>query len=371
VYEETNSQNTTQGPVIYSPYITFKSQVQWGAVLRNSGVYGIQVLTSNITIDGFQIVNAYSSGISGYNSHWNYSSNLTVRNCWISYCGTNPASGKGPSGIANSPQDNTSISNNLIEHIGNSTEAIYDHGIYVAGTNLILANNVIRYCSGAGIQFNDHMTGGTGSTNVLIYNNLIYGNGHWGLYLESDNGNSVSVTMLNNTIVLCPFIICAATVSPARTYLYCTNNILIYSGGTVDAGTGNGYGQTLNDGLALSASSVINADYNIMSVVDNLPLGAHGIQTNNAWLVNTNIGLFWLTANSPARGAAYSGLYPTNDFFGNTQTSSVDIGAFQYNVLYSLDRRVLDPSPVYPDYWLDLTQLLPPSHLRIVPGSGQ
>jgi hypothetical protein len=352
VYNETNAQNTREGPGICSPYLTIKSQVKWGAILQNSMDDGLAALTNNVTIDGFVIRNAYNNGVFGSTS------NLAVRNCWISYCGTNPASGEGPSGISDEPRaNNTLIENNLIEHIGNTTRSNFDHGLYIAGRNLTIRNNIIRYCVGAGIQLNDQLQGGNGSTNVLIYNNLIYNNGQWGMYLSSGQSNSVSTTLLNNTVVGSGIALAAGTLLPGITYMNCSNNILI-------AGV-----QTLHTSHSYSTNSVINADYNIIAITDNMPLGTHGILANNAMFSNTNNGLYWLQSNSIARGAAFATACGPEDFFGNRQSSVTDMGAFQYSFPYGLDNRVLDPSPALPDYWLDLTQLQAPGNVHEVPGS--
>lgn len=361
VYEETNTQNTTAGPVIYSPYVTIKSQVKWGAVLRDSGNYGIQALTNNVTIDGLRIVSAYKTGISCGTGGVTISSNLTVQNCWIQYCGTNPSSGIGPSGIVNTYADNQLLQYNLIEYIGSTNHAIYDHGIYIAGNNLTINNNVIRYCVGAGIQLNDHTAGSYGSSNVMIFNNLIYGNGNWGMYLSSDNSNIVSTTVFNNTVVNNGAIgsttggnggiaIALESVPPGSNYLYCSNNILIDTYQTVKIGS-------------RTQVAVTNADYNIMALIDNLPTGGHSIVTNFPGFVNPSAGLYWLKLNSCARNMAFTNVFPATNFWGQPQTNSLDIGAFQFQFPFSVDTRTLDPSPNYPDYWA-MQYLSPPRIMR-------
>ena len=361
IYEETNAQNTTTGPNLYCNYCTVKSLVKWGAILNDSGDYGFLISTNNVTIDGFVVNNAFKNGIFGAGS--GTTSNLVVQNCWIEYCGTNPASGIGPSGIVNTFADGQVLQYNLIEHIGNVTYSIYDHGIYVAGNNLKINNNVIRYCAGAGIQLNDHAAGSYGSSNVMIFNNLVYSNGNWGMYLSSDYSNNVSTTIYNNTLFDNGTIsatdggqggiaLALEAHPPGTNFLYATNNILIDTFQTTKIGVNVNVGAT-------------NCDYNIIALQDNFPIGAHGILTNQAGFVNPGNGLFWLKNTSVARGKAFSGVFPSTNFFGIAQTNSVDIGAFQYNLPYALDNRTMDPSPQNPNYWFVLFLSPPRSYLWI------
>ena len=368
VYEETNAQNSTTGPGIRSPYITIKSQVQWGAILKDSTYAGFLVFTNDVTIDGFRITGAYHAGVFGGSEELNNAANLTIRNCWISDCGTNPASGVGPSGIVSGASDGVLCENNLIEHIGNTNNAIYDHGMYLAGNNLTVKNNVIRYCVGAGIQLNDNHPGVFGSSNVLICNNLIYSNGNWGLFLSSDSSNNVSTTVINNTIVnnnmlnTVPYYGASAMAlyarAPGVNTLFCSNNILLDTGHTLVVGY-------------YAGGVVINADNNIMALVDYLPTNAHSIVTSSVGFVNPTTGLYWLSSNSVARGSAATLMCLASNFWSKAQSSVVDVGAFQYNVGYNSDARVLDPSAESPtnNYWLDLSWYPPtpwiPTILRV------
>jgi hypothetical protein len=329
---------------IRQPYTTFQSQVKWGAVLLNGNPFaGLVLDTSNITVDGFVIAYVTNHGI------YAEAPNITIRNCWIHHCANN--TGIVASGILNTYQSNTVVENNLIEYVGNSACSKWDHGMYLSGTNIIVRNNVCRYNVGAGIQIWDNT--GTGSTNVQIYNNLSYGNGRWGLVAGSELG-SVYISVVGNTFICSNNAMAAG--SSGLSWLTCTNNILL--GGRF---TMNLFGGSYN----------IMGDYNLLNIIDNLPLGAHGILTNYAGFVNTNDGLYWLTATTLARRAAFAAACGGTDFFGNAQSSVSDIGAFQYTAALTLDTRSLDPSPVSPNYWQNLTAPLPPTDLHVVPGSTQ
>jgi hypothetical protein len=356
--------------IIGQPGITLQSQVKWGARIINSPGDGIAVWTGStppclhdVTIDGFEVESPAKHGITIYAD-----SNCIVRNCWVHHIATN---GTGEyqgidatlSSTEQEGQLNVLIENNLIEDIGSPAYAKFCHCMYLAGTNFTVRNNICRYATGNGIQINDN-TNLLGSKNIQLYNNLCYNNAWCQIVLGSQYGsvyanlycnicyNPTNVVGTNSATctaigMYTPNGTCSATL---------TNNILIGGGGTLYEGV-------------LTAS--VASDYNIIGRIDYMPLTAHSILTTFPGFVNTNNGLYWVAANSPVRGAAFATACGTNDFFGNPQSSVTDIGAFQYNVLYNLDTRALDPSPACPNYWLVLTQPLPPSDLRIVSDSSQ
>jgi hypothetical protein len=331
---------------VYYAGTTLRSQVKWRARFLSSPDLGASTRHSDTIIDGFEIAYAYNAGV--YLS----ASNNTVRNCWIHHCGTN--AGVVASGI-NATQDNDGnqnrprdmlYENNLIEYNGAADAVNWDHGIYVCGTNITVRGNVCRFNICAGIQIWDH---GIGSTNVQIYNNLCYGNGTYGLTIGSEYAGNTFVNAFGNTFVGNYYAIGLG--SGGLTTITCTNNIVI------------GIQHTLHE---FGGTYSISGDYNLMNEVYNLPLGAHGILTNYAGFVKTDGGLYWLAANSPARGAAFYSACAGTDFFGNAQSSVADIGAFQYDALYASDGRVLDPSPACPDYWLVLHGLLAARELHFL-----
>jgi hypothetical protein len=333
-------------------YTTFKSQVKWGArllAMPYSLCFG-STSVHDVTIDGFEIAYNPQSGIKLS------SSNCVVKNCWIHHCGTNVS--WGIAGILATsdigyPPNNMTIEDNLIEYIGTPGKTSTHQGIYVNGTNVTIRGNVCRYNIAGGIQISDNGT--VGSTNVNVYNNLSYNNGSWAFVVASEKA-SVFVNAVNNTFVGTNAAIYTLVYDGQVCCLNCTNNILLGGQFTVQPhwpGTYNVVG-----------------DYNLMSKVDNLPLGAHCILTNYPGFVNANSGLYWITANSPARNAAFSSVCAGTDFFGNAQSAVADVGAFQYNVLYASDKRMLDPSPASPDYWLVLTRPAPPTTVRGAPGSS-
>lgn len=345
-FYETNIFNRVNGPQIESTNVTLQAQTRWGVTMADSAQYGFSVLAPFCTIDGFVISNTYSSGVQ--TAYTFIATNLHVQNCHILYCGNNPTSPIGSSGISSTPFDNLLSSNNLIEHIGNATSPTFDHGIYAAGNSNLIINTVIRYCTGAGIQCNDGQPTTTfGTSNMVVNNCLIYSN-NWGLYLSSDNHHNVQISIIGNTL-LGRFGIALETTTGGVTYCNASNNII------------EGTTQTCKVGANLDPSSVTNFDYNLIGQVDNMGPGAHGIVTANPGFVNPYNGLYWLATGSPAIGAAAPGQCAPVNFFGAPQASVSDIGAFQYQFVLTVDGRNLDSnnnfptsSGVYPSYWAPL-----------------
>lgn len=322
---------------VSTSWMTIRSQTKWGAWLVNSPSHGIQISVTDgsvngLTLDGLVISNAMHAAVSLLSG-----TNHTVRNCWILRTGQFASStGQDEAGInAYAACRNSIYENNVVEWNGSSS---FDPGIYVNGTNVVVRNNVIRYNHGYGCQIADsdsaHMI-----NNCWFYNNLVYGNrsqpddddyGCQFIFYSHNTGQPQTNYMFGNTII---------TTNGGHAVLFqdvtvmCTNNILISTGSGI-----------------VSWASTVYADYNLA----NSPLafaGPHDVITNYFGFVNPNNGLYWLKSDSPARWKALAGAAGPVSFFGNSQGSVFDIGAFQYNAAYASDSRSLDPSPANPDYW--------------------
>ncbi|HZR16614.1 MAG TPA: right-handed parallel beta-helix repeat-containing protein [Verrucomicrobiae bacterium] len=300
--------------------LTLRSQIKLGArIVGTAGLQGIATesaaVLSNIVVDGFEVVTSAIDGVKFTGPF------CSVSNCWIHNCFGQ--------GVAAHNVNRTRILWNLIEH--NGTDQQHDHGIYVAGTNLDIGCNVIRYNRHYGVQCYDS----TGDVaDVHLFNNLIYGNPlgvilwSYGGYTNSLIGNTI-VSAANNAVVLNGGV-CTIT-----------NNILF---------CGSSYYP-----IELNHGAVARTDYNLVSKRI-APSGAHDVQSASAGFVNAAKGLYWLTSGSPARGMAASAAHATTSFFGQTQGTVTDVGAFQYNPLLAADARTLDPLPNDgSDYWLMLT----------------
>ena len=291
------------------------SQTKWAArVVGSPGAHGIWTDTNvaNVTIDGIEVAGSALDGI-----HLN-GSNSIVRHCWV-----HDSSGYGVSARRN---PNTLIEGNLIERNGSAPAG--GQGIALSGTNCIVRGNVIRYNQGWGCMAYEAPP--ASSAECDFYNNLVYGNGS-GLVVWSPTGQTNYV--FNNTIV-------SQTNNCLASYygnLFVTNNILM--------------GSATSPAISLFDGASVWADYNLVNASISTD-GPHDVVTANPGFVNTGAGLYWLTASSPARGAANPVVIPPLDFFGKSESFVTDVGAFQYNNALANDTRILGPSATNgADYW--------------------
>jgi hypothetical protein len=289
-----------------------RSQRKWEAVIQGSPSHGIYVAdgVTNVVIDGLQVAAAAIDGVK-------VGTYAIVRNCWIHH--------STHQGISAFQTEGTLLERNLIEH--NGTDPLFDHGIYLNGTNDVVRCNVIRWNKCYGCQF--YAGAPVSSAECRFYNNLVYGNLN-ALTVWSPTCQTNYV--FNNTLWSDRYVLVAD-----YGILCVTNNILI--------------GPSARRIFYLQDGAAIRADYNAISTSGRRQ-GAHDVMIDQPGFLNASGGLFWLQANSPARGVAAAGIVPPVDFFGTTQNRVLDVGAFQYRGHLTRDSRVLDPSPANPDYWL-------------------
>lgn len=309
-----------------------RSQVKWGAtIVGTAGNHGIWTtgdnVVSNVVVDGFEVSHSYIDGVK-FNGP-----NSTVRNCWIHHSGrgnpnwvTNTDTSFTGQGVACHGYNGTTIEYNLIED--NGAWLSHDHGIYISGTNCVVRGNVLRHNLAYAVQLYDTSPGEC--VNTMVYRNLMYGNGRGAFIVYSWGG--YTNYLFNNTIL-------ADVNGPVQTdygVLCMTNNIILSTSGSrlVEEDVG----------------PPVLRDYNVVSQPDSSP-GPHDIYVTDAGFVNSANGLYWLSATSPARGAATPNVFALPDFFGNSASSVKDAGAFQYSAALEADIRVLDPPSSYPDYW--------------------
>jgi Right handed beta helix region len=302
---------------VLQPGTTLRSQVKWAAkVIGSPKSHGIYVACNSVTIDGLDVSGSAIDGIKIDGSH------ATVRNCWV-HRSTRQ-------GIAIHNQPGAVVEYNLIEN--NGTRLTQDHGISINGTNNIIRGNVIRYNCAWGMQDYDDVGD---CKDTLIYNNLIYANQYGGLTVWSRAGFTNYV--FNNTIVQ-PNSYCLVADYGC---LAVTNNILFV------------FGSVWNPPISAKDGAAVWPDYNVVSKLAR-PRGSHDVVASRPGFVNSGNGLYWLTATSPARGMANPAIILPVDFFGNSHSPVRDVGALQYSDACAGDTRMLDPSPVNPDYWLTI-----------------
>lgn len=295
-----------------------RSQRKWEAVIQNSPWHGIYVAdgVSNVVIDGLQVAASAVDGVK-------VGSHATVRNCWIR--------DSVRQGISAHRTQGALLERNLIEH--NGTDPVFDHGIYLSGTNNVVRCNVIRWNQCYGCQFYADAPGS--SAECQFYNNLVYANRN-ALTVWSPGGQTNYV--FNNTLASDRYVLRA-------------------NGGTCCASNNILLGPSARRIFCAESAAEIRADYNLISA-SGRRRGAHDVMVAHPGFVNADRGLFWLLPDSPARGVATEGITLPVDFFGRETIRALDVGAFQYAPHLVHDLRALDPSPAWPDYWL--TDVTPP-----------
>ncbi|HLP76332.1 MAG TPA: right-handed parallel beta-helix repeat-containing protein [Candidatus Paceibacterota bacterium] len=291
---------------------TIRSQRKWEAVIQGSPSHGIYIAdgVTNVLIDGLQVAASAIDGVK-------VGSHATVRNCWIH--------NSARQGITAHRTQGVLLERNLIEH--NGSHPIFDHGIYLSGTNNVVRCNVIRWNKCYGCQI--YGDAPASSADCQFYNNLVYGNRNaltvWALAGQTN-------FVFNNTLSAGRYVL------RANGGILCvSNNILL--------------GPSARRIFSASSEAEFRADYNVISATGRRR-GTHDVMVNHPGFVGANRGLFWPLADSPARGVATIGVLPPIDFFGGEQKQVLDVGAFQYRAELTADTRVLDPSPAKPDYWL-------------------
>lgn len=341
-----NYTNTALG--IQFPWTTIKALQKWGPQFRNlpsDGTGGVirglaNGLADGTTIDGLSFSNCQyypilfrAVGLS----------NCTVQNCWVTDTGKTWPASQSASAIQAYPCFNFSFINNLLERNGTNNSP-FNHGLYVAGTNITMRGNVVRYNGGPGIQI--YNGGNVPCTGIACFNNLVYSNnttftgGSEIIYEDDSSNDSFAVNDFFNNVVINQaqrYPIEIASIGTARL----TNNIILYN-------TGGGAG-----GILTAYTPTIQRDYNLSTSALALT-GPHDVTSGTENFVNRGQGLYWLTSGSPARSAALGlSMVP---WFGGSAAAVTDIGAVQYAAGLTTDARVLDPSPSGgADYWTNVT----------------
>jgi pectate disaccharide-lyase len=268
-----------------------KSEVKWKAIIVGAPVHAI----SNgdechwVTIDGFEVQGARYDGIKLSGDH------NVVRNCWVH---NNQAMGVGMHGRRGGV-----IENNLIEFNGSHVQ--FDHGVYADGEDLVVRANVVRHNANFGLHLYPSLK------NSRIENNLIYGEvRRSGIIVACPEGGGRNQIVNNTVMDDAPLTIWNGDGELVA------NNILV--GGQEDP-------IILNE----NTRNVL-VEYNLCMPKSSRQ-GTNGI-TGNPMFVDAVKGLFWLRAESPARGKGSSAQAPETDFWGRPRPKHqpVDLGAMPF-----------------------------------------
>jgi hypothetical protein len=164
-----NKSGTAAAPIV------LKSQVRWGAVLNgenNPARERIMYIDGSYNIvDGFEMKNGWSDGVAVYGNfnrllNNNIHDNGTIYNNQFNY---------GQDGIYSNDRTHDNIYiGNFVHHNGRiSLNSNLDHGLYLCGSNELVANNIVVYNCTYCIQ----VAGYDNVKKLKIYNNTLSLNG--------------------------------------------------------------------------------------------------------------------------------------------------------------------------------------------------
>jgi hypothetical protein len=300
-----SSSGTASSPIIWTCATVRGCSIQGSSGTAN--VIGIS--GSYVTIDGFDIT---QNDIAGGTDQivWMTGSHVTMsRNSLHDSQPACSSNGGGGVQVALGSGGYDTFDANLIYNIGNQVAGCksynqYDGIIAEQGGNVgavTITNNIIYNVHGGG-GINLGNAGGT------VANNLIFGNGEWGVVVI--NGTSGKATV--------------------------TNNIVVDNG--VDNGDGGIYGLEGTASLVTVANNNLygnnGGDFNYYTEVGSFSsTGTIGYNPASGMFINwqsNGSGNYQETAGSPTIGAGTSTGAPNHDFAGNVRSGSIDIGPYQY-----------------------------------------
>lgn len=348
----------TNGTYNHNIFITknalrLRSYNKWGAkILGASGNHSITALDANVSnvIDGFWV---YKPWLTGIKFNGSYSS---VSNCIVEEAGHgNPAWVTNNTGtFTGQGLEMHNVLGSWITHnyfYKGGARVNLDHGMYVNGTNLVIAYNVAISNLCWGYQLYD---GSGDNHNIQFFGNYAAGNGG---VPGSPGGGIVMYTygaksnyFFNNTIYSYrDGFYHNANGAAGRSF--CTNNIFFGESGYVSA-----FG---------SAAGVMTGGYNWQNQLNTFAGALTNITdkytiTNNylAFFPDYGSGRFWLRSDSGALGNGLLSANPPYNFWGQPYTRA-DIGAAEFSMAHTFDTRNLITDTT-PDWWLLLLLGVPP-----------
>ena len=314
--------------------ITLKSAVKGQAIIDGSAVTNpstrlaciVTYGTSYNIVDGFSIRNCLEGGITLFPNGTTPSSfNKFINNEIYNIANHAPShTGKGGQGIGESaPSHDNYFAGNYIhdngaveDNGGVAGRDIYDHGMYMEGSNNSYINNIVtRNMHGSGIQIASY----NNMTNAVAYNNTVTNNKVDGITIWSTGSGSFTGLKVKNNIV--------------------SGNGGFGIGGCAPVGSGFAVSNNLEYSNTRGAFS---ADYCGSATV----LSQSAAVLTNPVFVNSASDLH-LQSSSPAINAGATIASVPTDFGGSTrpQGSAYDIGAYEYVVAIPAPTVTLSASP--------------------------
>ncbi|MDD5674361.1 MAG: right-handed parallel beta-helix repeat-containing protein [Chitinivibrionales bacterium] len=296
--------------------LTIRSVQRLGATINggfnSSTLYCVFINNSSYNIiDGFKITNAYGTGVMMFNAH-----NVVLKNNEVFSNGqqTNRPNGGGGNGIY---EDSLSSDNRFIANYvhDNGLLTWLDHGMYLCGINDSIVNNIVVHNRSMGLTVAGYsnISGWKVYNNVFAYNGLLpstYGKGIdlWG---DAVNNSISSIDIENNIIVgNGDYGIGTSAMSGTNNNVTIKNNI-VYGNGAV-----SGVGQLDFTGINATEQNTIQQD----------PRFKNGSGTYN---LSSD---YQVQSGSPAINAGVNLPSLTTDFSGNPRPvgAGYDIGAYEY-----------------------------------------
>lgn len=290
-----------QGPIIIkkewagtemSPTV-IRADVKWQALISGSTSHCIFTESGCdwVVIEGLRCQGARTDGIKLGGDY------TIVRNCWVH--------SSGEQGIASHTRRGNILERNLVEF--NGIHPNFHHGIYADGQDLVVRYNIVRHNAGYGLHLYPKLQ------RALVVGNLVYGHADRPAVVIVSSPDGGHNRILYNTFV--------SNASDSLCLEHTVNDILV--GNILIARY-----KALNNYKPVGP---VVADYNLCVPADPGTQGPHGLSSDPGFLLPGK-GVYWLKADSPARGKGSDQFAPAEDFWGRAvnKADPIDLGCCRF-----------------------------------------